>query len=63
MKTDRTTKVLLAAIAIGLLMNALNPWLLPTPVSAQLELAPYISAIEQQLKLIEQGKCANLKIC
>ena len=26
---DKMTKVLLAVIAIGLLMNALNPWIKP----------------------------------
>ena len=34
MTTDRATKILLAAIAIGLGANALNPWLRPTPAAA-----------------------------
>lgn len=34
MKTDRSTKVLLALVALGLLLNAINPWIYPSPVSA-----------------------------
>ncbi len=35
MKTDKLTKVLLGVIAIALWMLALNPWLQPVPVAAQ----------------------------
>jgi hypothetical protein len=32
---DRTTKTILAAIALGLFANAVTPMLRPTPVAAQ----------------------------
>lgn len=35
MKTDKLTKMLLAAIVVALWMIALNPWLRPMPVAAQ----------------------------
>ena len=35
MKADGHGRALLAIIALGLFMNALNPWLRPTPVAAQ----------------------------
>ena len=53
MKADRIVKTLLVLIAIGLWINALNPWLLPTRVSAQsaLEIS-YLSSIDSHLSEI-----------
>ena len=39
MTTDKLTNVLLAAIAIALLMIALNPWLRPVPIAAQAQIS------------------------
>lgn len=64
MKTDRTTKLLLALIALGLFMNALNPWLMPMPVAAQnQDIAGYLSDIESSVSRIARGACPNIKIC
>ena len=37
MAPDRLTKTLLAAIAIALLMNAVNPWIQPHSASADVD--------------------------
>jgi hypothetical protein len=36
---DRTTKLLLLAIAVGLWMDVATPWLRPVPVHAEVETA------------------------
>lgn len=60
MTTDRTTKLLLALIAIALWMNALNPWLRPITASAQVE---ELSGIASEVRRISRGLCLNGKIC
>ena len=71
MKTDRMTKGLLALIALALLMNALNPWLRPVPVSAQTAdtlavlsgIQSSVSGIEADLSNISGGNCMNATLC
>ncbi len=52
MTTDSATKILLAAIAIGLWANVLNPWLAPTPAAA----GPFddLGAIKASVAAIEK---------
>ena len=69
---DKTTKVLLATIAIGLLLNALNPWLKPAKVKAAVLQSDYflqsidsnlsiirsdLSSIETDVARISRGNC------
>jgi hypothetical protein len=64
---DRLTKALLAAIAVGLWLNAVNPWIRPRPVEAQMEYLGSINStvalIQTDLSTIQRGVCANNKIC
>ena len=55
---DRTTKALLALIAIGLFLNVFVPLLQPPVVNAQ-----DTSGIERYVRLIANGLCLNDKIC
>ena len=68
MKTDRLTKLLLAAIATALWIIALNPWLHPIPVAAQSEsylrsIRADVSSIQSDVNAIWGGICINGKIC
>ena len=69
---DKMTKVLLATIAIGLLLNALNPWLKPAKVKAEVLQSDYflqsidsnlsiirsdLSSIETEVERISHGNC------
>lgn len=63
MKTDRTTKLLLAIIAAGLLLNGLNPWLLAIPARAAVEIDSAVTQIQGDLSRIQRGTCSNSKIC
>jgi hypothetical protein len=56
--TDRTTKTLLAIIAIGLWANLAWPIFQPRIAAAQ-----NISTIEHDLHNIYNGTCTNSKIC
>lgn len=67
MKSDRTTKVLLLLIALGLWVNALAPMFRPTPVVAA---RPDLDDIEKEVRdiahdvhSIYNGICLNNKIC
>ena len=68
---DRTTKLLLLAIAVGLWMNVASQWLRPVPVHAAVETAQddltMISAdlirIGNLVNSIWMGTCPNPKIC
>ena len=60
---DRTTKLLLLAIAVGLWMNVATPWLRPVPVHAEVETAQDVSGIEMYVSQIANGICINRKIC
>lgn len=62
MTTDRTTKALLFAIALGLWMNVASQWLKPVIVKAQGSESD-ISTIANDLHRIYRGTCLNSKIC
>jgi hypothetical protein len=59
MMTDRTTKALLLAIAIGLWLNLLGGWIRPAVVQAEGNLF----TIEMAVTHIADGTCANRKVC
>lgn len=77
--TDRTTKALLAAIALGLWVNIADQWVRPVTVYAQddtrvvRELRTINSTLESRLSNLEselssleriaRGVCPNDKIC
>ena len=64
MKTDRTTKVLLALIAMALFLNAIVPFVQPAVVQAQSgTIEDRLSQISTELKRISDGYCRNDKIC
>lgn len=52
--TDRTTKALLLAIALGLWANVAGAWLKPTPVHAQGvgDLYSVMSSVESRMKAV-----------
>ena len=60
MMTDRTTKALLLAIALGLWANMAADWLKPVAVQAQ---SAQLRNIESDLSRIARGLCLNSKIC
>lgn len=57
--TDKTTKVLLALIAIGLFANVASTAI--HPAFAQVD--SYLSTIASRLGSIQNGNCNNSKIC
>jgi len=59
---DRTSKILLAAIAIGLWANVVMPLIKAVPASAQVD-DELIRSIESSVAKIARGSCANHKIC
>lgn len=65
--TDRTTKVILGFIAVGLWANVIGAAVRPAPVTAQTEhevnLAYHVRVIENLLLSVVEGKCDNPKIC
>ena len=72
MTTDRTTKALLALIAIGLFMNAIVPLLQPPVVNARaVQGLPFLTPEPYNLEWriyngvanIANGTCLNRKIC
>ena len=72
MRIDRTTKLLLALIAIGLFLNAIVPLTQPAAVQAQArgiiaqqnrETALVINRIHSELERISNGSCRNDIIC
>jgi hypothetical protein len=58
--TDITSKLLLAAVALGLWANLLLPILHPIPAFAQ---SYDFSNIERHVRQIANGTCTNSKIC
>lgn len=60
MMSDRTTKILLALIALGLWANVLGPVLKPLPAFASDSL---LRSIDSTLEDIARGNCSNSKIC
>ena len=75
MTTDRTTKVLLALIAVALFLNAIVPLVQPAVVQAQygiienqlrqmsVSIGGELRQISNELNRISQGNCRNEKIC
>jgi hypothetical protein len=73
--SDRATKLLLAAIAIGLWANFLAPVLRATPVKADAEsilqsidghlsrIDLGVTSIELDFAALARGRCGNAKIC
>lgn len=62
---DRTTKVLLAAIALGLWANAIGDWLRVSTIEAQ-DLALVEAAllgVQTDVAAISNGSCSNPEIC
>ena len=69
---DRTTKILLLAIAVGLWMNVASQWLRPVAVHAAVEqlrssdlsdIERYLRNIDGDLGRIQRGTCINSTIC
>ena len=64
MKTDSTTNVLLALIAMALFVNAIVPFAQPAVVQAQSGTSEIrLSQIFNELRQISSGYCMNDKIC
>ena len=64
MKTDSTTNVLLALIALALFLNAIVPFTQPAVVQAQSGASEIrLSQIFNELRQISTGYCMNDKIC
>jgi len=59
-KTDKTTKLLLALIAAGLWLNAASSLIRPTSAGAQ---SYELQKIQRDLDSIGRGTCLNNKIC
>jgi hypothetical protein len=59
--TDRTTKIILAFIALGLWLNALGPFLHVKTVSADDNAA--LQSIADDMSKISRGLCLNSIIC
>lgn len=67
---DRTTKILLASIALGLWANLFVPLLRPITAFAQYETDYILKSIDARLASIDinidrlqRGNCANGKLC
>jgi hypothetical protein len=59
MRTDRTTKILLLLIALGLWANVLTP-----AVSAQnFSIPPILQEIATHVTRISNGTCRNVRLC
>lgn len=58
---DRTTKLLLAAIAFGLWANAFIPILRPSPANATAESS--LESIDRNIASLANGICSNRKMC
>ncbi|HEX3429556.1 MAG TPA: hypothetical protein VHT03_01610 [Rhizomicrobium sp.] len=58
---DRTTKIILAAIAIGLWANVFAPVI--RPARAQDETSTFISQIATDFHIVAIGNCRNKKLC
>ena len=61
MNLDRLTKTLLAAIAIALWINAVNPWIQTRSALAGVD--SDISRIQRDVHKIAIGLCLNDTIC
>jgi hypothetical protein len=68
--TDRTTKILLASIALGLWANALIPLVQPISALAQYEsdyilksINAHLANMDVNLDKLQKGSCSNGKLC
>jgi len=68
--SDRTTKILLALIALGLWGNLLVPLVMPTAIHAQYEsdyilksINGHLSSIDANIDKLARGACSNGKLC
>ena len=67
--TDRTTKILLGAIALGLWANAGPPLVRSTPAYASDDtpilrnIDNRLSDIDEGIRLLANGACRNKKLC
>jgi hypothetical protein len=65
--SDRTTKLLLATIALGLWANLAVFLFRPVVALAQRDdatmILSHVSTIEDELEQIQTGSCSNTKIC
>ena len=73
--TDRFTKLLLAAIALGLWINVVGDWIRPVPVQAQSDrrlrniertvddIERTVDDVQSTVDSIALGICLNPKIC
>ena len=60
MRTDRLTKALLLAIALGLWANVVNQWIRPARLAAA---DADSTVIMRDVHAIATGSCANKHIC
>jgi hypothetical protein len=67
---DRTTKILLASIALGLWANLFAPVLRPITAFAQYEndhilksIDARLASIDVNIERLQNGNCANRKLC
>jgi hypothetical protein len=58
--TDKTTKILLGAIALGLWANIVTPQIRPAHASSTIT---YLSSIDQNIQMIAMGACPNRRLC
>jgi hypothetical protein len=61
MNVDRTTKLLLLTVALGLWLNALSPLFHIKKVSADTDTA--LQSIADDISKISRGVCLNRTIC
>jgi hypothetical protein len=65
MKTDKTTKVILALIALGLWLNVVVPLFYPARVAAEdkKQMEQDLHNIAHDVHALYSGVCLNSKIC
>jgi hypothetical protein len=64
MKTDRTTKLLLLIIALGLWLNLVGSLLIPIKARADEDsIESRVANVEHDVHSIYSGICLNSKIC
>ena len=68
MNIDKLTKTLLAAIAVALWVNVINPWIQPRSALADVDsdisqIRRDVDYIRGKLGRIARGICLNSKLC
>jgi hypothetical protein len=65
--SDRTTRIILAAIATGLWANAVGTWFRPAPAVAQhyviRSMDNHLASIDNDIGRIQRGTCTNSRLC